>query len=76
MDSVRCAADDACAAAACGGARTHVAMGPLPLTLVTVLRRRRARLSSEAASRKADESWTKQGLHMDGVIGVEEVYAD
>ena len=51
------AAGGAADAAACGGARAQVRMCPLPLTSVTVLRRRSARPSDAAASRKAAESW-------------------
>ncbi len=49
-------------AAACGGARTQVGIGPLPLTYVIVLRRRSSRLSSNAVSRKAGESWVANGV--------------
>jgi hypothetical protein len=59
------AAAAAAAASACPakgehsrGARAQVGMGPLPLTLVTVLRRRSARPSFDAASKKAAESWS------------------
>jgi hypothetical protein len=44
-------------------------MGPLPLTLVMVLRRRSARLSSDAVSRKSGESWTEEGAKK-WVLGV------